>query len=111
MVTMGNDILSSDMLVGGLVRSVYNCFQFKDYMEGCRMLYDLNNFLLGFGFGITDMMKPKDPMVADVRDRVNPNLYYQGYRDLYASAVMKALGKYNREMIDAIKHKEYVRPY
>src|SRR5690242_12864225 len=102
-VALGNDILSSDMLVGGLVRSMYNAFQFKDYMEGCWDMYDLNEFLKGFGGYETivevandktenktksakmaiDDMPPPDAEPASVRDRKNPEAYFLNYRRMY----------------------------
>jgi len=107
---MGNDILSTDMLVGGIVRSVYNCYQFKDYEEGCWMMYDLNGFLLGFGeIGITDLPTPKR-FVGELRDRTRPENDYLEYRRMYSNKIMKALGIYNRTMIDSIKHKQYGIP-
>jgi hypothetical protein len=106
---MGNDILSSDMLVGGLVRSIYNCYQFKDYAEGDLMLYDLNGFLKGFGTGIEDLPQP-EVFTFSARDRLNPEEQYGTYRKMYAHYVMKALGMYNREMIDAIKNQQYPIP-
>lgn len=128
---MGNDILSSDMLVGGLVRSMYNGFQFKDYVEGCWAMYDLNEFLKGFGgyepqkddkgmeikdadgkytllakMAIDDMPEPNaEP--TDIRGRKSPDEYYIGYRRLYAGLLMKAVGIYQRTMIDLVKGQNY----
>jgi len=124
---MGNDILSSDMLVGGLVRSMYNGFQFKDYVEGCWAMYDLNEFLKGFGgyeesevdngngvmvkkisakMAIDDMPAP-DADPADVRAKHDPDAYFLNYRRMYAGLLMKAVGIYQRAMIDAVKSGGY----
>lgn len=103
---MGNDILSTDLLVSGLVRSTYNCYQFKDYVEGNSMLFDLNSFLLGFGVGIENLPLPTN-VTTGIQDRMNPEKYHRDYRIMYAHLVMKALGKYNREMIDAVKNKQF----
>lgn len=129
---MGNDILSSDMLVGGLVRAMYNGFQFKDYVEGCWAMYDLNEFLKGFGgyesqkdekgndvkdentgkvillskMAIDDMPEPNaEP--NDIRERKNPDSYYINYRRMYAGLLMKAVGIYQRAMIDLVKGQTY----
>ena len=102
---------------------MYNGFQFKDYVEGCWAMYDLNEFLKGFGgyeeveqdngngqkvkvksalMAIDDMPAPdSDP--ADIRQRKNPDDYYIGYRRMYAGLLMKAVGIYQRTMIDRIK--------
>jgi hypothetical protein len=120
---MGNDILSSDMLVGGLVRSMYNGFQFKDYVEGCWAMYDLNEFLKGFGgyeevdqdngngqivkvksakMAIDDMPAP-EYQPSDIRGKHSPDDYFIGYRRMYAGLLMKAVGIYQRTMIDTVK--------
>lgn len=103
---MGNDILSTDMIVSGLVRSTYNCYQFKDYVEGNQMLFDLNSFLLGFGVGIENLEPPTE-ITTGIQDRMNPEVYHRTYRKMYANLVMKALGIYNRHMIDAVKNKAF----
>lgn len=119
------------MLVGGLVRSMYNGFQFKDYVEGCWAMYDLNEFLKGFGgyeevegeqdngngqkvkvkklsakMAIDDMPAP-DAEPTDIRQKRNPDDYYIGYRRMYAGLLMKAVGIYQRTMIDAVKGGNY----
>lgn len=126
---MGNDILSSDMLVGGLVRAMYNGFQFKDYVEGCWAMYDLNEFLKGFGdykdeeiddpdnpgkkkkirtakMGIDDMPAP-DADPSNVRERHRPEDYYINYRRMYAGKLMMVVGIYQRTMIDLVKGQQY----
>lgn len=118
---MGNEILSSDMLVGGLVRSMYSGFQFKDYIEGCWAMYDLNEFLKGFGgyetkvgskgekvlsakMAIDDMPEPNGiEQTTDPRMLRDPEQYYIGYRRLYAGRLMKVVGIYQRSMIDHYK--------
>ena len=113
------------MLVGGLIRSMYNGFQFKDYQEGCWAMYDLNEFLKGFGgyeniespdpkddtktikklsakMAIDDMPAP-DSSPADVRGRQDPDAYYINYRRMYAGLLMKVVGIYQRAMIDTVK--------
>lgn len=119
------------MLVGGLVRAMYNGFQFKDYVEGCWSMYDLNEFLKGFGgyepqkdergndvknpegkvillakMAIDDMPEPaSEPL--DVRGRHNPDEYFINYRRMYAGLLMKAVGIYQRAMIDLVKGQTY----
>lgn len=70
------------------------------------MLYDLNSFLLGFGVGIEDLPLPTE-VAVDIMDRQHPERYHRQYRIMYAHLVMKALGKYNRDMIDAVKNKHF----
>lgn len=107
---MGNDIPATDMLLSGLVRSTYNCYQFKDYIEGNAMLYDLNSFLLGFGVGIENL-DPPTHLTTGIQDRLHPEQYNRTYRLRYAPLVMKALGMYIRTTIDSIKNKTYMRQY
>lgn len=116
---MGNDILSSDMLVGNLIHTMYNGFTFKDYVEGCWAMYDLNEFLKSFGgyekdgegkasakMALDDMPVPEpDPRTA--QERRDPMVYYMNYRRLYAGRLMKCIGIYQRTMIEEVKHKGY----
>ena len=110
------------MLIGGLIRSMYQAFQFKDYKEGAWDMYDLNEFLKGFGgygeqtvgdqkmllakMAMDDMPAP-DADPADARERKNPDLYFENYRRMYAGRLMKMIGIYQRTMIDEIKNKGY----
>jgi len=88
-------------------------------------MYDLNEFLKGFGgyenievkdpdnpdktikklsakMAIDDM-PPPDSAPVDVRGRQSPEDYFIGYRKKYAGLLMKVVGIYQRAMIDTVK--------
>lgn len=92
-------------------------------------MYDLNEFLKGFGgyenvevddkdnpgkkkkmlcakMAIDDMPAP-DASPSDVRGRQDPDSYYIKYRTMYAGLLMKVVGIYQRAMIDVVKGQAY----
>ncbi len=100
---MGAKLLSTDMIVSIYLAPMSKAYQFHDYDSAANMLYDFNGFLLGFGSGITNLPAPTNPDRSDVNDRRNPIGYYKSYYERYKPLLSKALGKYQREVLEFIK--------
>lgn len=76
---------------------------FKDFETAANLVYEFNDFMLGFGSGIKDLPKPINPDTSDIMERRNPLSYYQTYYYKYAPLVSRQLGKYQREILNYIK--------
>jgi hypothetical protein len=100
---MGSKILSSDMLVSTYLFPAIAAYGRKDYQQACVLLYSFNEFFKTFGEAIDDLPPAKDPSMSDVRDRVNPQLYYCNYFEMYLPVLSKVLGKYQRVELDLVK--------
>ena len=103
MCIMGTKILSSDMLVSTYLFPAIGAYTRHDYQQACTILFAFNSFFKAFGEAIDDLPSPKDPSMSDVRDRVNPAVYYQNYFEKYLPALSAALGKYQRVELDTVK--------
>lgn len=79
-------------------------YQFHDYNSAAQMLYQLNGLIIGFGAGISDLPFPNNPDRSDINDRRSPEGYYKMYYEQYCPLLMKSIGKYLREILDAIKN-------
>jgi len=78
-------------------------YTFHDYNTAAWMLYDCNDFLYGFGSGIKNLIKPINPDTSDIADRRNPESYYKNYYERFKPLLSRALGKYQREVLNTIK--------
>lgn len=76
---------------------------FKDFVSAANLVYDFNDFMIGFGSGIIDLPKPINPDMSDVMERRNPMAYYEQYYYKYAPLVSRNLGKYQRDILNYIK--------
>lgn len=102
-ITVGAKLLSTDMIVSIYLSPMIKAYQFHDYESAANICYDFNNFLKGFGSGIKDLPAPINPDKTDVMDRRNPAGYYKIYYERYKPLLSKALGKYQREVLEFIK--------
>lgn len=100
---VGSKLLSTDMIVSIYLAPMSKAYQFHDYDTAANMLYDFNGFLVGFGSGISDLPAPTNPAATDIAERRNPIGYFKSYYERYKPLLSKALGKYQREVLEYIK--------
>lgn len=98
---MGNRIPSLDMLLGNFIHPIMNAYIYGQFEKAARLLYLLNQFLLGFGEGLSDIPKPMS-ISSDIVSRSFPVRDYKNYFDKYADVIFKKMGKYNREVLDSL---------
>ena len=98
---MGTKLWSGDMIVNDMIRPMFNAYQFKDYETACNLLFQFNNFLLGFGNGITDLPQAEYHPTT-TRERRMPDNYYKNYYERYSPLLMKKVGKYIQDVLVAI---------
>lgn len=105
---MGNRIPSLDMLLGNFIHPIMNAYLYGQFEKAARLLWLLNNFLLGFGEGLDDIPRPMS-ISNDIISRSFPIRDYKNWFDKYSQEIFKKMGKYNREVLDSLP-KQFFRP-
>lgn len=104
---MGNRIPSLDMLLGNFIHPIMNCYSYGQYEKAARLLWLLDNFLLGFGEGVSDMPQPLS-ITNDIISRSFPDRDYANYFNKYAPTIFKKMGKYNRAVLDSLPKQFFI---
>jgi len=96
---MGNAIPSLDMMMNDLLRPLMNAYSFQQYESTAKMLFTLNNYLIGLRTGIDDMKRPELPDTT-ATTMTNRTQYFSTYCDFYMPLVVLSLGNAHRKFMD-----------
>lgn len=99
---MGSMLFSTDMLLQDFIQPAQKAYGFNQYEKACIHILQLNDFLVGFGQGISDIPAFEN-VASDIHDRMNPEGYFKSFYEKYSRLLMKALGLYQKELLRNIK--------
>ena len=99
---MGSMLFSTDMLLQDFIQPAQKAYDYNQYDKACVHLLQLNDFLRGFGQGIKDLPE-FDKTTNDIHERLDGQYYYKRYYEKYSRELMKALGLYQKELLNWIK--------
>lgn len=100
---MGSNLLSTDLLVSLYLNPLVKAYQFHDVDVACTLLYSFLRFFASFGYEVKNVPEPINPDQTDIADRRYTSTYYTRYFKKYYPVMSALLGKYQRDVLDAIK--------
>ncbi len=100
---MGSMLWAVDMLMNDMIQPMFKAYSYNQYDKACNLLRQLNSFLQGYGEGIDDLPEFEDNVIVDIRDRTNPQAYFQNYYETYSKDVLKCMGMYIKRVLESIK--------
>lgn len=109
-VLMGSMITSLEALLTMTIMPMKNAYHMKDYESAMHDLYELSEFLIGFGEGIENFPKPPERMSPNglpVKERDMIESVFTGkcktYYHTLSPPIFRRWGKYQRTVLDIIK--------
>ena len=78
-----------------------NAYFFDQYEKASKALWQLNNFLLGYGTGVDDMRAPRARPI-DIHERSSQFRFYKVYYEHWSPIVLKMMGIYVQTILKGL---------